>query len=212
MACKKWSQPDGNHWRSLCSNKMYPETGTEGCQLCLKPVGVSTICGGPCFEGSPPASVRVSISGSFVAANGTDLSGFTGEFGLQRVGVSDQCCVYVGKSPNMRPYVFNSFGQVLEVKDQLPDMEARLCAGGSGYFRLRIAGRANEAFFSGSPGQPAGFTWDISPPDGHRTHQCKSPWALPRVNHTPGVSAGPSDSSVLFIFQVTPPPSVTLWW
>ena len=75
---------------------------------------------------------------------------------------------------------------------------------------MRIAGDPLASFFTGIPGQPAGFTWDLFPAS--RAHQCLSPWPLPRVSTTPGVSAGPGDSSVIFVNQVTPPTSVSLQW
>jgi hypothetical protein len=215
MPCKTWSQPDADHWRGLCVNRMFPETGTEGCPVCIRPEKVPVNCGGACFDGSPPASINVSIAGEFIAEDGTDLSGFTGVFGLTRTGIRAQCCVYVGRSPNMKPYTFyNLAGQLLTipVENQIPDLEAEICSGGGGFFRMRIAGDPTASFFQGTPGQPAGFTWFHSEPEGDSGHRCKSPWLLPRVALTPSVPAGPFDSSVLWVGHVTPPPSVTLWW
>jgi hypothetical protein len=212
MLCKTWNIMAAKYFNPLCTNRFYPEPANKSCSICVKPMKAYVDCGGACWDGSPPASITVSV-GAFVAESGVDLSAYTGTFGLTRTGVGSTCCLYTGRSPGMKPYVLNygtPWATTVPVSDQIPDMTAEICSGGSGFFRMRIAGDPLASFFTGSPGQPAGFTWDLFPLS--RAHQCLSPWPLPRVSTTPGVSAGPGDSSVSFVHQVTPPTSVLLQW
>ena len=51
MACKTWSQPDGNHLRGLCTNTLFSEAGTANCVLCVQPTRQVRPCTGVC---SPP--------------------------------------------------------------------------------------------------------------------------------------------------------------
>jgi hypothetical protein len=212
MLCKSWNLMDAKYFNPLCTNRFFPEFGNQSCPICVTPKKVSVLCGGACWDGSPPAGITVSV-GAFISANGADLSDYSGTFSLTRTGVRADCCVYTGRSPGMKPYVLNygtPWATTVPVEDQVPDMTAEICGGGSGFFRMRIAGDPMASFFTGIPGQPAGFTWDLFP--GSRAHQCTSPWTLPRASMTPGSPAGPSDSSVLFVGQVTPPSSVSLHW
>ena len=46
MPCKTWSQPDGNHIRGLCTNKLFAEGPLKNCVLCITPVDMSeSTCG-----------------------------------------------------------------------------------------------------------------------------------------------------------------------
>jgi hypothetical protein len=212
MLCKTWNLLAAKYFNPLCTNRFFPEPANQSCSICVTPKKVTVGCGGACWDGSPPASITVSV-GAFVAANGADLSAYTGTFGLTRTGVRADCCVYTGRSPGMKPYTLNygtPWATTVPVSAQVPDMTAEICSGGSGFFRMRIAGDPLASFFTGIPGQPAGFTWDLFPAS--RSHQCTSPWTLPRASMTPASPAGPGDSSVLFVGQVTPPSTVSLQW
>jgi len=37
-ACREWTQPDGDHFRGLCTNEFWPKAGTKGCDVCVNPV------------------------------------------------------------------------------------------------------------------------------------------------------------------------------
>jgi hypothetical protein len=216
VECRVWSQPDANHWRGLCTNRFFPKTGTEGCPICVKPLTVSVECGGECFEGSPPAAIKVRFSGVFVAENGTDMSDLVGEFGLTRTGRFAQCCLYSGRSPYMKPITRDQFGNLLPspitVADQYPDMHASICAGGSGHFEIRLAGSSTGAWDNSYTFPPAGFQWRPSLTGSDNFHDCESPWGLPHVSLTRGSPVAPFDMAFIFVSQVTPPQSVILWW
>ena len=202
----------GKYFNPLCTNRFFPAVGNNSCPICVKPVKVNVDCGGACWDMTPPAQISVSV-GAFVSANGADLSDYTGTFFLVRTGIRGQCCEYAGRSPGMKPYVLNygtPWAYTVPVADQVPDMTAEICSSGAGFLKARIAGDPLASFGTGIPGQPAGFMWDLFP--GDRTHQCLSPWPLMRVNAIPGVPAGPGDSGVIFVAQVTPPSSVSLMW
>jgi len=197
----------------------------------VKPLTVSVLCGGECFEGSPPAAIKVKIDGEFILSeeyresglygSEADLSGFTGEFGLTRVGITtlsggNACCLYATRSPNMEPYLDLTFGfpgTLVPVESQSPDMWAYLCSNGTGSFSVRLGGATDVlyGFGTGNP-QAVGFSYGIIVGEGDRLHLCKSPWGLPHVYQEPNVMLPPNEYSVPFINNVTPPPSVILWW
>jgi hypothetical protein len=211
MVCRSWSQWDGMQASGRCSMGLLPETSnpTKSCIICATPIRVTAGCGGACWDGVPPAGITVNL-GAFISADGTDLSRYLGEQSLHRVAASefDGCCQYVGKSSGMLPFI-DDFGlpteNVVPVEDQQPDMTAAICDGGSGWFRIRIAGSPIGSWDDVTIFRPSGFLFDLFP--GDRPHRCTSPWTLSRVGPYP--FSGPGSE---FVGQVTPPSSVGLRW
>jgi hypothetical protein len=71
-SCREWTQPDGLHFRGMCSNEFWPKPGAEGCNICVTPPRTDPLLN--CFEcpGEWPGAYR--IRGNF-AMSGPEMSG-----------------------------------------------------------------------------------------------------------------------------------------